>query len=135
MNRLYWAVIGLLLSVVSQTSLAGHLINNGGDAVRCMAMPNNEFLGTYALDYLVTYRSSNHNADVTDVSSVDASLQHIQQMFDAKVPEFSDRFREFVSFIGNVTDATKPRLWEEAPFGLVQLNDQNLVSMVPENCR
>lgn len=127
-------LIATLLVVCSPTLWAGQEVGSGGDAVSCTASRDNTFVGTYSLDYLLTYTESNNNQDVVEVPSVEQSLQRIRARLAEKLPEFLESFNEFTQLIRN-TDVLQPRFWEEAPFGLVDIKDENLLHLVPMNCR
>jgi len=113
---------------------AGQEVGNGGDAVLCKAVSDNSFSGFYSLDYLLTFQSSNDNADIFSVDSARQSLNRIESLIEKNLPEFSESFHEFVNMIGN-RDYRSRRIWEEAPFGLVDIKDEKMIALVPTNCR
>ncbi len=129
--RNLWAVLFFFLPAFG---FAGGAVGNGGDSVECTYSAANDFNGTYALDYLLTYKESNQNSDIVKVTSLDESIQRIKKLLQEKVPELSDSFDEFMKLVRN-EDISLPRFWEEAPFGLVDIKDENIINFVPMNCR
>lgn len=126
--------IFLQIGLYSTLTLAGQDVGNGGDVVDCVASSDSPFQGTYSLDYLVTYQESNLNQDIVKVASISESLGQLRKLLSEKLPEYIQSFDEFSKLILN-KDILKPRIWEEAPFGLIDIHDENLISLVPTNCR
>ncbi len=106
-------------------------IGNGGDAVECHGTGPGQFSGLYALDYLLTFRSDAE--DLAPSKSMDESLNRIETLIRTKLPELAVGFHDFRSLIRN-TSWTKPRVWIEAPFGLMTLPDGPIVSQFPPEC-
>ncbi|MEQ1877008.1 MAG: hypothetical protein ABL958_10210 [Bdellovibrionia bacterium] len=113
----------------------GGLVGNGGDVVECKPTTTNPLNGLYSLDYLLTYQGSNQNADVVQVPNLRASVMRLRALFATKVPELLPTFDSFTQYYRNTTNKNAPRFWEEAPFGLVDLKDEKMLALVPENCR
>jgi hypothetical protein len=124
----------ILCAAAGNDARAQFEVGNGGDAVECDAAPGSPFHGVYALDWLLTYRASNDNADVVDLP-LGEGLARLERLLGEKVPSLAPSFRSFRNDLLNTVDATRPHLWEEAPFGLVDLKDEQIVSLVPANCR
>jgi len=118
----------LLLITFSVTiAWAGQEVGKGGDAVRC-----NE--GLYALDYMV-FASEDKTAPAA-VTSYEQSLFRIRKNLANKLPELLPSFDEYTASIFN-NDTTKKYLWEQTPYALVSVDDQDLpvTVKIPESCR
>lgn len=125
----------LVLGLCAQTTFAaiGGEAGNGGNATICFADPKTPFLGDYAIDYLLTFR--NGNTDIAKVNSWDDSKNRILRILEkGKTKELYNSFMHFVETMDNKTDYTRYRIWLEAPFGLVQLNDQKMIAQLPKSC-
>ena len=128
-------VITFLMSTIAN---AGTKIGNGdgGDAVYCKAdnSPGSKtpVSGYYALDYLGTIGLQfGENANI---ASWRESAIRIQSILDRVSPTLAASFREYVRDIKN-TDYTHRFVWEESPYGLIKIDDQNIVALAPDNCQ
>lgn len=54
------------------------------------------------------------------------SRDRILKALDERTPRFAESFREFLTGMENTTDFTQARLWEDAPFGLVDIKDERI---------
>jgi hypothetical protein len=129
------ALLALLLALSGTAHAGPGIVGNGGDSVRCE--PNasvSAFKGLYSLDYLLTYQTRNDNADVADVFSWEESRDRIAAILAAKSPDLAFGFSSFVADMDNSFDYTRPHIWREAGFGLVNLNDERLIRKIPANC-
>jgi hypothetical protein len=127
------AILAAVAALATPALAGGHSVGNGGDAVICRAAADDAFAGTYALDYLLTYSAS---ADaLVPVESLDASFQRLRAQIAAKLPELLQSFDSFRVNYRNTTDLSRTRVWEEAPFGLIDLEDEAIVASLPANCR
>jgi hypothetical protein len=126
----------IVLGFCVQASFAasGGEAGNGGNATVCYADPKTSpFVGNYAIDYLLTFRNGNN--DIVKVNSWEESTNRIARILKkGSMGTLSKWFANFVETMGNKTDYTRFRLWLEAPYGLVQLNDQNMKARLPKNC-
>ncbi len=129
----FLAALGPCLPVlfVSLQSSAGGYVGNGGDAVLCRTVETNPFSGYYSLDYLAQYQGEN---ELITVNSLEDSLVRIENQLQKNIPELYESFKLFHSNLFNVADASQIHLWERAPFGLVDLKDEKLLTAIPENC-
>lgn len=127
-------MITLLFLMSFHSAHAGQDAGSGGDTVECVRSAENSFSGTYALDYLLTYKESNKNADIVSVKTLDESISRLRQNLVEKLPELVESFDEFMKLVRN-EDVALPRFWEEAPFGLVDIKDEEIINLVPMNCR
>lgn len=126
-------VVALAVCLWAPLSHAQVDVGNGGDSIDCHADSNSRFEGAYALDYLLTYRASNDNADIVPAQSWQSSLARIAGILNTKAPKLGRSLSAFAALVKN-TDPRRDRVWREAPFGLVKLDDQSIVEHVPPNC-
>lgn len=124
-----WLTLGM-----SPWASAGWYIGNGGDAIYCHPSPINALNGYYSIDYLLTLASTSGPDGITPATSWEESAQRLQRVLDAKVPGLADSFRDFKRLVYN-TSFTEKRVWEAAPFGLTDLNDERITARLPENCK
>lgn len=123
-----WLILSLL---ISHNAHAGGAVGNGGDAIVCRSSKQNNFAGYYSLDYLAKYQT---DLEIIQAKSFDQALDRIEKGLKEKLPELAKNFREYRQNLFNKTDFTKKQIWEESPFGLVDLKDEALVDLLPENC-
>lgn len=131
-------VLALAVLCVAQSAYAavgGQDVGNGGDAIVCAKSAANFLDGTYALDYVLTLATADRDDDVVLAKDLSTSLDRLSKVISAKVPELSPSFEEFRSTLFNENDFTKVRIWEAAPFGLVDLDDAKIAAAVPSNCQ
>ncbi|HEY8269762.1 MAG TPA: hypothetical protein VIG33_02660, partial [Pseudobdellovibrionaceae bacterium] len=62
------------------------------------------------------------------------SSERILKILQDKAPTLAPYFKDFRDLVFN-TDYSKTKVWESTPFGLVELDDQNITSLIPENCK
>jgi hypothetical protein len=130
-TALYLVFAGTLLTPAKADDLGGE-VENGGDSVFCNVGGENNLVGYFSLDYLLTYRLRNNNADVVD-RSWEASQARISGLLREKFPALGHSFDEFVSLVFS-TDTAKERLWNEASFGLEDISDERILRKLPPNC-
>ncbi|HEX4922683.1 MAG TPA: hypothetical protein VFV50_01305, partial [Bdellovibrionales bacterium] len=135
MKRLIMIILMAIVFEPQLASAGGGLVGNGGDVIECKPAPGSPFDGLYSLDYLLTYQASNVNADVVVIPNLTASVTRLRRLLAAKLPTLLESFDSFTRHYLNTKDKSAPRFWEEAPFGLVDLKDENMVALVPPNCR
>lgn len=122
---------GMLFLFIPFLALAGGYVGNGGDAVLCRADNSNPFSGYYSLDYLAQYQGAD---ELIKVSSLEDSLVRIEDQLKKNIPELYESFKLFHNNLFNVADASQIHLWERAPFGLLDLKDEKLATLIPDNC-
>lgn len=110
-------------------------VGNGGDAVRCRPEAGSVFSGYYSLDYLLTWGTSFGSQDAVPVASWDESASRLRTLLATKAPALLFTFDDFRLTLRNTDVFWLSRVWEPAPFGLVDLRDEHMVSLVPANCR
>ncbi len=117
----------------------GH-VGNGGNALQCHPSPANHLDGIYSLDYVLTLDSATGDDGLSPVADWSSSAVRLQRLLEEKVPGLAPSFADFVrqlynrDYGQNSVWSPQTRVWEPAPFGLVKLDDQELVSLLPENC-
>ena len=124
----------LLVIFFILVSKAGQEVGNGGDVVECRQSQQNTLRGLYSIDYLLTFQDSNQNNDIIKVKSLSESFFRIRKNIAKMLPEFLSSFDEFIQHIGNKNFYHK-YIWEEASFGLVDIKDEQIVTLLPENCK
>jgi hypothetical protein len=122
-----------LFFLFSKAHASSTSVGNGGDSVKCAPIANNSFRGLYSLDYLLTYSESTKNSDIVQIYDWESSYQRISQILK-KFPDLDYSFQEFVQDIGNQSDPTRPKIWHESAFGLVDIKDERIIRKVPSNC-
>ncbi len=116
------------IAVKNSPASAAFKVGHGGDFVHCTASRDNFLKGDYSLDYLLTLDSKTDSSSVAPVTTWQASLQRMQTLLDEKVPSLGASLREFVPTILNKSDLTMSKIWEPAPFGLVDIKDEYVAS-------
>lgn len=125
-------ILTVVFSFAAFAKKKGDGVNNGGDAIFCYGSTQNDFDGTYSLDYLLTADSPRVSVKV---QSYEESLARIERLLRDKVPSVAESFADFRATVFNETDLTKARLWEPIDFGLIDLKDEKMTSQIPENCK
>lgn len=118
----------------AEMASARFVVGNGGDAIFCQKSADNKLDGYYALDYVVTLASKTGDDGLTNVASWDKSSERIYNLLLVKAPTMAPYFKEFRETVFN-KDYSKTKVWEPTPFGLMDLDDQNITSLIPENCK
>jgi hypothetical protein len=119
-----------LMAILLSASLAhaGGVVGNGGDAAICSPSVANDLAGAYALDFLLEDRKE--PALPAPETSMDSLVDALRDPY----PGISDGLSRFRDGLFS-TDPGGNFVWKAAPDGLVQLDDQKLVELLPPNCR
>lgn len=135
MNKAIWIVaLGFALSSGSGSTVsAATVVTNGGDIVSCRDEIDAEYVGPYSLDFLLTRRSLSLDSTV-EVTTWEQSAQRILLWLRAKIPALGRSFSDFLIYTYNFMDESRPRIWRPAPFGLLDLADEQIISLLPANC-
>jgi hypothetical protein len=129
-RRLPSIVLSLaLLCLAAAPARADWFVGNGGDAVYC---EGGAFDGYFAYDFLVTF-DGRWDAFLEE-PSVEAYLAAIQLKLAAASPALGTSFADFVDQMYN-TSFARQRIWQAAPFGLINIAGDDAVSLVPSECR
>jgi hypothetical protein len=123
-------MIAALLLFFATQSWAGGEVGNGGDTVSCTD-------GDYALDFLMT---EGDGQEPVPAASWDASRARLSALLHAKYPDLGTLFDDFAASFPVAPDPDparrylRPRIWEAAPYGLVNLQDQRITRKLPATC-
>lgn len=124
-----------LLSLMMAGAVHAGKETHGGDVVVCQADPTlNTFAGNYTLDFLAGFDAFENTYPYFEAKTIEESFARIRKIFTANMPNWVDRFDEFVESYGK-NDILSSRSWEPAHWGLVDVQDENLMRMLPTNCR
>lgn len=111
-------------------------VGNGGDAVWCDPARGGSYRGFYALDFLATEGIFPEKpAEPVPALDLNASLNRIAALLRRNAPSLAPSFEDFLATLWNTSDFERKRIWEPAPFGLVDLPDENLVAALPPECQ
>jgi hypothetical protein len=137
-----WYLIASLLvsttTIHARPALAGGEVGNGGDTVKCVPGGSGRYEGYYSLDYLATLDGT--SSPVVEIASWAESKQRLLTQLGDKYPDLARLLGEFLALVPMEGPADpdhqylKPRIWEEAPFGLVDIHDERLIKRLPVNC-
>ncbi len=126
------------LLAVNFSAHAGVTVGNGGDAVVCEESPASSYTGYYSFDYMMTLKED--NSDLPEFSDWAGYRQRILQLFAEKYPDLERLFLDFASRVPG-EDLVPPdqiflqeRIWLEAIYGLVDLQDEQAIRKLPPNC-
>lgn len=115
--------------------LADGGFNGGGDTLVCRGDNKNQFSGYYNLDYLATYKSSNQNSDIVEVQSWEESKARIINNLERlKAFNLLGSFKHFANNIMKDEGYKSGITWAEAGHGIIDIKDEKLINMLPENC-
>lgn len=132
--KAFSALIILISSLSMAPAHAGFVVGNGGDAIVCKKAPDNSLNGTYALDYVITLTDKLGTEGLSPVSSWKDSSERLLRVLTEKVPTLVPYFKEFTETVFN-RDYSKTKVWEPSPFGLRDLDDESITSLIPQNCK
>lgn len=132
--KICFIFIMTMIVFIQQKTWARFVVGNGGDAILCAVNSDNKLSGYYSLDYVLTLVNRHGDDGLAPVSSWQNSAERIYNLLLEKTPSLAPYFREFRENVFN-KDYTKTKVWEPTPFGLVELDDQNITSIIPENCK
>jgi len=132
--KAFSALIILISCIFMTLAHAGFVVGNGGDALLCKKSLDNPLDGTYALDYILTLTDKAEAEGLSPVSSWKDSSERLQRVLTEKVPTLAPYFKEFTETVFN-RDYSKTKVWEPTPFGLRDLEDENITSLIPQNCK
>ncbi|HLE11697.1 MAG: hypothetical protein A2504_15635 [Bdellovibrionales bacterium RIFOXYD12_FULL_39_22] len=125
-------LIALMTVLYAHSLLAGgSLVGNGGDTIFCENNPKSPFLGYYTLDFLLEYKDLDL-ADYSIDTTFEENRDNIRQLLEEKYPELLPHFDDFFGslYLRNGVN----RSWHEATGELIDINDENIIEQLPENC-
>ncbi len=132
MHRLLLLFAVVLTLSISQFSHASGTVLNGGDAVQCGYAEFPPKPGYYSLDYLLTLDPE--APPLYEVKSIEESLQRLNALMKMKLPELHRSFEIFMRNFLN-RDMKRTHLWQPAPHGLINIEDENMIAQLPPACR
>jgi Leucine-rich repeat (LRR) protein len=136
-------MIRILLSTVMAFAAAtayasGGEVGNGGDTIQCERATDNFYSGLYSLDFLLTLQTD--NSDLVQVKNWEQSRDRIRTLLKTKFPDLGTLFEDYLAgnpFSDPINGEYKyiqRRIWDEAPYGLVDIKDERVVRKLPHNC-
>ncbi len=123
MKSWFVSIIGTLFFSLQAFGLGGE-VGNGGDVIECAGRPMGEPPGLYTLDYLLA---------PPQAALAAVPLEKIQSLLLRLYPPLGRHLKEFVRLIEN-TDATEMYVWSANPFGLVDIDDEAVIAILPPEC-
>jgi hypothetical protein len=123
-----------ILAWLPAFAIAGQNVGSGGDTITCRSNVQNFLNGTYSLDYILTLQNATTDLDMVQVTSWNQSAERIARVLALKLPALAPYFQEYRQSVFN-TDYSRRYIWEIAPFGLMDLKDENIKAQLPENCK
>jgi len=133
-------MILFLLATLSLYSYAGggQDVGSGGDTVECVPSSASSYSGLYNLDYLTNLiASSEFSQDFAKtVLPQGDPLMQIERVIQATVqvyPTFSEALQVYRDSLFK-NSLTASYTWKTAPYGLLEIDDENLRMNLPDNC-
>jgi hypothetical protein len=141
-------MISVLLLPMQMAWAGGQAVGNGGDGIRCLPSDQNSFNGLYVLDYIESY-----NPKLKLIEDKGATLERLWQIIYDKGMQpgglFDDNmilvnlanslkafYRDFESQIQvGVPDYLSQITWAPQSFGLLDIQDEDLIQRIPLNCQ
>lgn len=109
----------------------GVAVGNGGMVARCGM--NDHFV---SLDYLLTYDFFGKNVRPLVFNSNTDALLRISALITKKMPKVSSSFEEFVAYLNNESDFSKPYVWVRVyRDDSMYLTDGQNIDHIPTKCR
>ncbi len=130
----------LLLLAFSIQAHAGGAVGNGGDAVYCSDnSASSPYSGWYNLDYLIDKTSDlefakDFEAVIGPHDSFDKNILRIMQAFRERgYKVLHQDLKEFYEGLWT-NQLAKRYIWKKAPYGTVDVDDEELRQRIPPNC-
>jgi hypothetical protein len=133
--------VGWILFFSASSWAIGQNVGNGGDIIKCTASPSNPFNGNYVLDYVASYDSYSDliDADPQPLLTIWRNLREKGQ--HQRTPIFRWLSESLLSFViqaqGQIfrgTNYAEDNIWILQQFGLVDIDDHQLIQQIPANC-
>ncbi len=117
----------------------GQNVGSGGDILQCKASPKNPFKGSYVLDYVASY---NPAMEMIEQEAEPLKFIWLNLLEKGKeVPEFQRMSESLLYFLRSAQkqifkkpDYLEDWIWVPQKFGLVDIEDEQLIQQVPDNC-
>jgi hypothetical protein len=115
----------------------GDGVGNGGDSVYCNRSTSNNFVGYYNVDYIANKVNGMEFADQFErvVRPSDPATANFTRIINAvrEYPYLAHELTAFRDLIGSNRYGLR-YVWKRAPFGVTEINDEQLRLQVPPNC-
>lgn len=111
----------------------GTIIDNGGDLIRCRAAPDADNVGDFTLDYILTYDptiGTSRDPSASDWPELEARLRRV---VGEKLPDMLPSLATYLSQL-EASDPAGTRVWHGAPAALADLQDEDILGHIPDNC-
>ncbi len=133
---------GIFASLCS--SLYAGKESHGGDLVLCAKSSENSYEGLYSLDYLVGSLQLSQSYPLDEAKIQHDVLERITQSLERIFPlntamgltnqPILESWRQYQDLLTNNADFTKARIWLPSSYGLVDISDEALITILPPNC-
>ena len=110
---------------------SGSYVGNGGDTIYCKASRDNDFKGHYTLDYLLEFRQT--NVGPVKIGHFSETVLRLKSYLSVHYPELFEHFTHFIAAV-RANEAMNGRHWVEERNGLVEIEDESIQKLIPENC-
>jgi hypothetical protein len=135
MMKVLWLLVFMFSSPAFSTS--GGDVGNGGDSVFCNPVAGNPYRGYYALDYLVNKINGMEFANDFEkvVGPNDRPDKNFLRIIEAakEYPVLVQELKEFLK-LSYSNKYLQRYIWKKAPFGVVEIADEQLRLQIPPNC-
>lgn len=130
--------IVLALLFLPWVCFAGGAVGNGGDSIECIRSEKSPYVGVYNLDYLANVIAGSSFAGdfakaVPAGASFDTQMLRVIAASEKVSPTFSRALHTYRESLFQ-NSLTAPYSWKMAPYGLNEVDDENLNINLPENC-
>lgn len=135
-----WILFGMVMAATPAlaTDFAGGIVGNGGDLVDCRPEAGSKFAGKYVLDYLAGYNPAEAliDTDPNPLSTIRAKLYefHRSREFEGLAMRLDGFVERLQSQRTGVPNYLSEYVWIPQPYGLVDLEDEQLSQRIPANC-
>jgi hypothetical protein len=149
MTRLFISLMMLFFGSLAY-GLGGQDVGNGGDVLICKSSPQNQFNGAYVLDFVASYYGQPipKNEDAHFIKTLwenlyqkshdtvkDDRATDIHLAFTAMAQSLYLFYNSARTQVFAAPDFKNGFIWMAQPFGLVDIQDENLAQQIPDNCK
>lgn len=133
-------VISILVFSTASAWASGGAVGNGGDILTCVPSSQNGFAGNYTLDFVASYDGTTKL--IADEPNPLRTIWTSLYEKGKQSPDFKYLAQSLLSFFHSAQgqlfkspDYLDTYIWLPQPFGLVDLQDEDLIQIIPENCQ
>jgi hypothetical protein len=139
MKQAFTILLSGVLLTYSFSQAGGNGVSNGGDSVECVKSSLSPYVGFYNLDYLanIIARSSlaaEFSKAVPHGSPPEIQMQRVIATSKKTLPAFSEALQTYHDSLYQ-NSYSEPYSWKMAPYGLNEIDDENLHLSLPANCQ